>query len=242
MNDVMKKRVVGAVVLVILGVLLPLLLARCLHGDGGADSASMRVYEVTPDGQARPADGSEAAKVAGQQTDKRRGQQSESAAGPVDGSTGAPRPQAVSPSADTTNDADDDASFDTPPVQGGRSDSRQTASATPAPDRAEPEPAASSANAASSTAPAQANTSLRKTGSDGSGWVIQVASFGDEANAKRLATQLNADYRAFYRAGNVNGKTWYRVRIGPFDSESQAQTVAARLRQQGRSTLVQRAE
>lgn len=235
MNDVMKKRVVGAIVLVIIGILLPLLLARCLHGDGGGQDSAMRVYEVAPDGQARPAGASDA-----QVAEQRSGDaDSASERSDIDGSSGVParedtpaKPQAVSPSATSAqadDSADEEQSFETPPVQGNNTGSESTTTSS------------ASSNTTTSSA-SSSGQSLRKNGSEGSGWVIQVASFGDEDNAQRLATQLNADYRAFYRAGQVSGKTWYRVRIGPFDSESQARTVAARLRQQGRATLVQRAE
>jgi len=243
MNDVMKKRVIGAVVLVILGVLLPLLLARCLHGDAADRSASMRVYEVSPDGQATPADGSarQAAEAGTSDGQGSTGKTSGNADADIDGSSGVPEPeptqsmpQAVSPSAQaSTDEADDDESFQTPAVQGNASGSASTPPETPS----------SSANSqTSSSSSSSGATSLRKTTTQEGGWVVQVASFGDEKNAQRLAEQLNGDYRAFYRAGEVSGKTWYRVRIGPFDSESQARTIAAKLRQQGRATLVQRAE
>lgn len=241
MNDVMKKRVIGAVVLVILGVLLPLLLARCLHGDAADRSASMRVYEVSPDGQATPADRSDS-QTAGASTPDGQGSTGKTGVdADIDGASGVPErertqsmPQAVSPSAQTsTDDADDEESFQTPVVQGNASASASTSNDTPA---------SSADSEASASGSSSAGTSLRKTTTQEGGWVIQVASFGDEKNAQRLAEQLNGDYRAFYRAGQVSGKTWYRVRIGPFDSASQARTIAAKLRQQGRATLVQRAE
>ena len=75
-----------------------------------------------------------------------------------------------------------------------------------------------------------------------SGYVVQVASFGDEANAERLARELNSEFKAFYRAGDVNGKTYYRVRVGPFENEASANAAAERLRSSGRATLVRRAE
>ncbi|GAB3683064.1 hypothetical protein GCM10028792_31820 [Salinisphaera aquimarina] len=239
MNDVMKKRVIGAIVLVILGILLPLLLARCLHDGDSGESASTRVYEITPDGNARPAGAGDQSTAADNASSTQAGKRDN-----IDGSSGVrdaredtpPPPQRVSPAArdEAPESADGALPFETPPVRGNASNEDRS---TPAPAKPTPTapPSTTSGNAGS-------DDSLRRTESASGGWVVQVASFGDENNARRLAAQLNADYKAFYRAGSVGGKTWYRVRIGPFESESQARSTAAKLRQQGRSTLVQRAE
>ena len=56
-------------------------------------------------------------------------------------------------------------------------------------------------------------------------FTVQVASYGDEAEAKKLASDLkNKGYSAFYAPANVKGKTWYRVSVGQFATQKEAQT------------------
>lgn len=233
MNDVMKKRLVGAVVLVIIGVMVPLLLARCMHGGDGGDSDSMRVYEISPNGQTQPAGAQKQAKQAEPDAAPAQDEHED-----IDGSSGVPRheeeddfqtpdlPEAVSPASESSASSS----------SSSRQESRGSASAS-----SQTRQSQSSSAQASQQSSGGGSDSLERTGSM-SGWVVQVASFGDEANARRLAEQLSGDYDAFYRAGDVNGKTYYRVRIGPFDSESAARDAAAKLQSQGRNTLVQRAD
>lgn len=226
MKDVMKKRIVGAAVLVVIGIALPLLLARCMQGDGG-DAESMRVYDISPDGQAQPA----GAPADGGRANVQREEG-------LDGSSGAPQPE----------------SDDTPDMPDAVSPATQTedkpAASAPTPDAPadetpatpEPEPAGTAASPAGTGEPAQADDDLRRSERFSGGYVVQVASFGDEANAERLAEQLNGEFKAFYRAGDVNGKTYYRVRVGPFEDRDSANAAAATLREAGRETLVRRAE
>lgn len=210
MKDVMKKRVVGAVVLVIIGIALPLMLARCMQDEDG-DTDAMRVYEIAPDGQARPAG---APADGGKSNVERESLDGASGVADNDEHDTPDMPEAVSPAA---------------------SDDAQAA--------AEPEPEPSGDAAAEpDTQQDDESTSLRQQDSFSGGYVVQVASFGDEANAQRLAQELNGEFKAFYRAGDVNGKTYYRVRVGPFDNETSANAAASKLRSAGRATLVRRAE
>ena len=217
MKDVMKKRVVGAVVLVIIGIALPLMLARCMEGSDG-DSESMRVYEVAPDGQARPA-----SEQAGNGADDDL---------QVDGSSGV--------RAERDSDSQDDQAPELPEAVSPSSVPEPSSAPAPEPREKpapEPEPTASNSEPSSDS-----SASLRQNASFSGGYVVQVASFGDEANAERLARELNSEFKAFYRAGDVNGKTYYRVRVGPFENEESANSAAAQLRSSGRATLVRRAE
>ncbi len=215
MEDVMRKRVVGAVVLVILGILLPLLLARCLRADDAGDAQTTRVYEITPAGDARPAD---------QPSDGAGADEQSAPTAPEDDrratTEGSPddEPAAVAPTA--------------PPVP---QEAQEASPPEPEPE-AEPAPPAPNADSASSDEPPVERTTSQE------GWVVQIASFGDESNAMALARQLLDRYPAFYQEGRVGDDTYYRVRIGPFDNEAAATAAAEELRQQGRSTLVQRAE
>ena len=228
MKDVMKKRVVGAVVLVVLGIALPLLLARCMQGDDG-DTQAMRVYEVAPDGEARPASaGDDDAPVRDD----------------VDGASSV----AAGERREAEQAPDEVETPDLPEAVSPASVAERTPVRSEPARRAEPEPepaAEAPSESAGATAEASASNnggSLRQNASFSGGYVVQVASFRDEASAEKVARELNGEFKAFYRAGDVNGTTYYRVRVGPFENEAAANSAAAQLRRAGRATLVRRAE
>lgn len=55
-------------------------------------------------------------------------------------------------------------------------------------------------------------------------FTVQIAAFGFEEEAKKRATELkNKGYSAFYVPATVNGKTWYRVNVGLFATQKEAQ-------------------
>lgn len=54
MNETLRKRLMGAVVLIALGILLPFGLSQWLSDPAPVDGDSVRVYEITPRGEARP--------------------------------------------------------------------------------------------------------------------------------------------------------------------------------------------
>lgn len=235
MNDVVKKRIVGAAVLIAAGVLVPLLLARWLH-DPQLDQQAMRVYEITPSGEV----------------------QAVTAAGGGDQAvTQAPVP--------TTNDEPDDPrmrmaatqemQFDAPAKQendapGSATDSGQTprpsnAIESPKQDTAADEsPQAGRAPPQPVTTPEPDNSgaaAIKRSVAPGA-WVVQVASFAKQSNARALALALNEHFAAFYTQAEINGRTWYRVRVGPLASEAAANNTAGELRALGHNTLVQQVE
>lgn len=56
-------------------------------------------------------------------------------------------------------------------------------------------------------------------------FTIQVASYADEAEAQKMASDLkNKGYSAFYFPANIKGKTWYRVSVGQFATQKEAQS------------------
>jgi DedD protein len=78
------------------------------------------------------------------------------------------------------------------------------------------------------------------SGTDG-GFLIQVASFKEEADAEALVTELKArGHRAFRQTANVPGRgIWHRVRIGSFQSQYEATLYKAKLEETERmATLV----
>ncbi|MGB5734428.1 MAG: SPOR domain-containing protein [Thiohalocapsa sp.] len=72
-------------------------------------------------------------------------------------------------------------------------------------------------------------------------WVIQVASLGSAASAENLRDELRGKgYPAFVEQARVNGKLYYRVRVGPETNRGRADGVAAKLqRETGNKPLVQ---
>ncbi len=56
-------------------------------------------------------------------------------------------------------------------------------------------------------------------------FTVQIASYADEAEAQRTASDLkNKGYSAFYIPANIKGKTWYRVSVGQFATQKEAQS------------------
>jgi DedD protein len=66
---------------------------------------------------------------------------------------------------------------------------------------------------------------------DAKTWSIQVNSYPDAKSANDLIERLkNKGYNAFVTEANVNGKTWYRVRVGRFASREEALKTEAALK------------
>jgi DedD protein len=83
-------------------------------------------------------------------------------------------------------------------------------------------------------APAPAPAVSRPVPAAAGDWVVQLGSFGDKANAERLASRVGTyGYDAHvsdYRAG---GRTMHRVRVGPQATRDQAESVASSLSAHG---------
>lgn len=61
-------------------------------------------------------------------------------------------------------------------------------------------------------------------------FTVQVASYADESEAQKMASDLkNKGYSAFYVPANVKGKTWYRVSVGQFATQKEAQSYRGEL-------------
>jgi DedD protein len=73
-------------------------------------------------------------------------------------------------------------------------------------------------------------------------WVVQVASLGSPEAAKGLRDRLRAKgYTAFVEEATVNGKRYFRVRVGPEVERARADGLAAELQSEtGSKPLVQR--
>ncbi len=122
--------------------------------------------------------------------------------------TAAPEPAAPAP-AEATTPADAPTPAKPPPV------AATAPKPTPAPQAAEPPRKA----AATAVAPAAKGE-----------WTVQLGSFGDEGNARRLADRASTlGYKANVASYRTGGKTMYRVRVGSFAAKAQAEATASAL-------------
>lgn len=227
MEDVIRKRIVGAAVLVFIGVMLPLLLSRCVD-DPAPNNQTMHVYEITPSGGIEPIDSSD-----------------RPARPPDEGKTPVPADMTVqTPATAPVPPGNSSATSPTTPTAETADTSNSTADAQLVPDAVESASGTESVEEekpVADSSPQSPNADLSKQAPSGT-WVVQVASFAKETNAKAMAEQLDDAYAVFYTSAQVNGETWYRVRVGPFDNDAEANNAAAELRAQGRKTLVVRVE
>ncbi len=55
-------------------------------------------------------------------------------------------------------------------------------------------------------------------------FTVQVASYADESEAQKMASELKGKgYSAFYIPAKISGKTWFRVSVGQFATQKEAQ-------------------
>jgi DedD protein len=73
------------------------------------------------------------------------------------------------------------------------------------------------------------------SGSSSGSYVLQIASYGSQADAQARVETLKSQgvSNAFVEPATVNDKPTFRLRVGPFDSNSAAQAAQARLRTLG---------
>jgi cell division septation protein DedD len=116
---------------------------------------------------------------------------------------------------------------------------------TPAPAAATAEKQVQSAPPSVETAPDAAPRSEPKPppalSAPTGGWAVQVGAFGSTDTARKLVQDLSgAGYRAFVSPVNRGGKTLYRVRVGPTGDLAGAEQLVPRLKARGLpATVVQ---
>lgn len=92
------------------------------------------------------------------------------------------------------------------------------------------------ARATPSTESRPAASAPPKPAATGAGeeWMVQLGVFGEEANARRLAQRSSTfGYKAEVSSYRANGRTLYRVRVGPTATRAQADATASALRAHG---------
>ena len=97
----------------------------------------------------------------------------------------------------------------------------------------EPAPATAKAavKAAAAEAPAQTRTETPESKERNGSWTVQVNAYPDERSAKLLVDQLkNKGYNAKVTEVLNKGKTWYRVRVGRYESKEEAKKVEETLK------------
>lgn len=102
--------------------------------------------------------------------------------------------------------------------------------AEPEPEPAPPTKPEPAPQAVAEPAPAPAAPEAPAAPPQGSGWVVQVASFSQQANAERLRDRLaDKGYEAFVeQASTGSGSTW-RVRVGPLPERPAAEKLQAEI-------------
>ncbi|HKT42665.1 MAG TPA: SPOR domain-containing protein [Rhodanobacteraceae bacterium] len=96
---------------------------------------------------------------------------------------------------------------------------------------------AATANNASTTAPAVASASETPSSSKGS-YVLQVGAYPDSgaADAKKAELALQG-FTAHVQTISLDGKTWNRVRLGPFATATELQAMQKKLQSAGFSAM-----
>jgi cell division septation protein DedD len=74
-------------------------------------------------------------------------------------------------------------------------------------------------------------------------FTVQVASYANESEAQKMASDLKGKgYSAFYIPAKISGKTWFRVSVGQFATQKEAQGYRAQFMQKTKvdSAIVQK--
>lgn len=104
--------------------------------------------------------------------------------------------------------------------------------ADPEPYRSDPPPAATPAPAGTPNDAATATAGTASAPTPSAEYLLQAASFRSRNDAERLrAALLLMDLPAATHAISLDSGVWYRVTVGPFDTETTAQRALTRLRE-----------
>jgi DedD protein len=217
MDQGLKERLVGAAVLVAIGVWL---IPWVLDGpetplDTGASS-----LQLPPAEEPMPM----------RTQTLRLGDSAGSADAAAPATAEATEPQAIAPPANAEPPpaqapvAKDDAA-EQPAASVALAETRPAAADEPA-----DEAPASTPRAAVAAAPAPKPAQSAPAGE----WIVQLGSFGEEGNARRLAQRASTfGYKADVSSTRSNGRTLYRVRVGPATTRGKADATASALRAHG---------
>jgi DedD protein len=141
----------------------------------------------------------------------------------LDAAHDAPGPAAVSAVADSSESSD--------------APQTATAAANPRPPENEPLQVPSQELRKPSAEPASPqpiNAQMRAPGTAEAGWLVQLGSFSEEENARRLAQRVSTyGYKPDISNHRASGRVMYRVRVGPHESRQRADAAASALSAHG---------
>jgi len=213
MDQQLKARLIGAVILVALAVfLIPELLSgrKAESPETGApgEGRGTRTFTIDLTGAAQPA---ASAQIKPEVASTK----------PPALPTPAPVPEPAS-AAPADAAAARDGTVDAAPGAEKRPAAATAETAAPVVEKAAP---------ASRTAPAAATPPVAVVKS---GWSVQVGAFGSPATASKLVADLKRDgYKAYLSPISKGGKTLHRVRVGPEAARPDADRLAAKLKGRG---------
>jgi DedD protein len=227
MDQGLKERLIGAAVLVALGVwLIPWLLdGRQEQVELDAPSSAVRL--PAPDGplpvrtQTLNVDAAKAEPLA---SETQREVAEPTPTGVADTTVAVAEPAPAAPAEQSAVAPKQAASASSVPDHGA---APRVATATPPPAASKPVPK-----------PAASATSAQATPARGD-WAVQLGSFGAEENAKKLAQKVNVyGYKPEVASIRASGRPLYRVRLGPYRSRAEADATASALSAHGFSPQV----
>jgi DedD protein len=214
MDQGLKERLIGAAVLVALGVWLIPWVLDGRDEQSEPDATALRLPAPEEPLPVR----TEMIRV-GAQDDAVQEPAQEPTQEPTFRAAVAERPPEDSAAAEQPPPAVADAAAEPEPRVAAAQEERQPVAATP------PPPAAPAATAPSRPAAAAA---------EAGDWVVQLGSFGEEENARRLAQRVSSvGYKPSISNHRSNGRVLYRVRVGAFDSKAKADATASSLSAHG---------
>jgi DedD protein len=233
MDQGLKERLIGAAVLVALGVWLIPWLLDGRQEQVELETSSSAVRLPAPDGplpvrqQKLSLDAAKSEPVASEP----RPDAAEPAATTVVAEAAVVAVEPTSPAAAPPQEsapAPKQAAAPQPAADQGTSPPRVATAPAPAPaSKPAPKPAASSAAASPQSVPTRGD------------WAVQLGSFGAEDNAKKLAQKVNVyGYKPEVASIRASGKALYRVRLGPYRSRAEADATASALSAHGFSPQV----
>jgi DedD protein len=106
-----------------------------------------------------------------------------------------------------------------------------------------PVPATKPAQVSAAKPAPAARTSASTPADAKSAWLVQLGSFGEEANARRLADRVRTfGYKPDVSSVRSGGRSMFRVRVGPAASHNEADATASALGAHGFTARVVAAE
>ncbi len=132
-------------------------------------------------------------------------------------------PSGAMPSGSAAETSSDEAT--SAPRKAAESMSSAQEASTPVPTQPEksPEPAPKAAPAAETTAKSEPKATESAAVKPQGKWVVQLGSFGEESNARRLSEKVRSKgYASYLETAHAGGKTLHRVFAGPFAQKADA--------------------